>query len=37
MAEKTDALAQESDQTKKTKDTSCEHVIEGPNGQSVQF
>ena len=37
MAEKTDALVQESDQTKETKDASCEHVIEGPNGQSVQF
>ncbi|MBF0896604.1 MAG: ABC transporter ATP-binding protein, partial [Atopobium sp.] len=37
MAEKTDALAQESDQTKETKDASFEHVIEGPNGQSVQF
>jgi len=37
MAEKTDALAQESDQTKETKDALFEHVIEGPNGQSVQF
>ena len=37
MAEKTDALAQESDQAKETKDASFERAIEGPNGQSVQF
>ena len=37
MAENTDALVQENNHATETVDTAFEHVIEGPNGQSVQF
>ena len=37
MAENTDTLAQENDQAAEATAVSSEQVIEGPNGQSVQF
>ncbi len=37
MAENTDALTQENNHATETVDAAFEHVIEGPNGQSVQF